>query len=289
MSTSAENSQQLLKLDLGCGSCKKEGTIGLDILDTPGVDYVLNFEKDPLPFSDRSVGYVYSSHCLEHIANPIHIFAQISRVCADGARLEFWTPYAWENSAFIIDHKMFYNEDHYSHICLWYVDFWERTLNARWLLNEITYIIEPNILIELYDNKINLDFAIRYYKGIVKEFCVSIEVRHNYQGNIPNYKRTFAVNRYAQRYPIQTTSVQQVDDVKLQNAIEWFSSLHNSLPDKFEQLPIQLEADKADLQQTLIQLEQTQQMIQAMQSSKFWKMRTAWFKLKQAFGFKAES
>jgi hypothetical protein len=39
-----------LRLDLGCGSRKKEGTIGIDIQAQPSVDYVLNIQTEPLPF-----------------------------------------------------------------------------------------------------------------------------------------------------------------------------------------------------------------------------------------------
>ncbi|BAY62448.1 hypothetical protein NIES22_25220 [Calothrix brevissima NIES-22] len=213
-----------LKLDIGCGSCKKEGTIGIDILPQPGVDYVLNLETDNLPLADRSVDYVYSSHCLEHLKDPTKIFTEISRVCVDGAKLELWTPYAWENSAFIIDHKLFFNEDHYLHICVWYVDFWEKVLNARWILSEFTFIIEPHILVELYKNKINLDFALRYYKGIVKEFCAHIEVRREYQGEIIQPQRKFAVNRYAEKHVIASKGNISFKEDELKKAINWFTT-----------------------------------------------------------------
>src|ERR1700693_2608081 len=97
----AGNLPKLLKIDLGCGTNKKPGTIGLDILAIPGVDIVLNIENTPLPFRDHSVGYVHSSHFLEHTANFGKVFVEISRVCADGAQLELWTPYGWANSAFV--------------------------------------------------------------------------------------------------------------------------------------------------------------------------------------------
>ena len=170
-----------LKLDLGCGSCKKEGTIGIDIQSQPGVDYVVNFDLEPLPLPNKSAEYIYSSHCLEHLANPVKLLQEVSRVCIDCASVEFWTPYAWENSAFIYDHKTFFNEDHYLHMCVWYVDFWKNILNSRWILKDIVYIIDSSVLIDLYSNKINLDFALKYYKGIVKEFGVFIQVCHQYQ------------------------------------------------------------------------------------------------------------
>lgn len=213
-----------LKIDLGCGSCKKEGTIGLDIHAQPGVDYILNLQTEPLPFPDKSVEYVYSSHCLEHIADPTNLFAEISRVCIDGAKLELWTPYGWENSAFIIDHKLFFNEDHYLHMCVWFVNFWEKILKARWLLKEFTYIVEPDILIEFYNNRISLDFALRYYKGVVKEFCASIEVKRGYQGEILQPNRTFAVNRFSERYSIKSKPSKDTNLNELKKAIKWFSS-----------------------------------------------------------------
>jgi SAM-dependent methyltransferase len=216
-----------LKLDLGCGSCKKEGTIGIDILDQPGVDHVVNLQTEALPFSDQSVDYVYSSHCLEHLVDPTHVFAEVSRVCVDGAKLELWTPYAWENSAFIIDHKLFFNEDHYLHMCVWFVEFWEQILKARWLLKEFTYVVEPDILIELYRNKVDLDFAIRYYKGIVKEFCATIEVRRNYKDKITQPIKSFSSSRFSKRYPLKDKSSQYkklLGDYELNKAINWFSS-----------------------------------------------------------------
>jgi hypothetical protein len=51
------------------------------------------------------VSYVHSSHFLEHIRDPTLIFAEVGSVCADGACLDLWTPYAWSNAAFIINHK----------------------------------------------------------------------------------------------------------------------------------------------------------------------------------------
>nr|WP_290228019.1 class I SAM-dependent methyltransferase [Trichocoleus desertorum] len=215
---------QHLKIDLGCGFCKKEGTVGVDILAQPGVDYVLNLQTEPLPFPDQSVDYVYSSHCLEHISDPTRVFAEISRVCTDGAKLEFWTPYAWENSAFIIDHKLFFNEDHYLHMCVWFVDFWEKILKARWLLKEFTYIVEPDVLVELYKNQISLDFAVRYYKGVVKEFCANIEVKREYKGETIQPIKTFAVSRSAERYLIKSESDENPKSNDLKEAINWFSA-----------------------------------------------------------------
>lgn len=302
-----------LRLDLGCGSRKKEGTIGIDIQAQPSVDYVLNIQTEPLPFPDQSVDYVHSSHFLEHIDTAHHVvqvFKEISRVCVDGAALEFWTPYAWSNSAFIFGHNIFYNEDHYLHLCVWNSSFWQDQLKARWVLKEITYVIDPEILIELYRNKINVDFALKYYKDIVREFGVFIEVNRNYQGEIPPVKRTFTVERSAKRYPIDWSKTGW-QSVELENAFAWFSSGQiEQLPSQSHQvqteelLQVQLQQPQTEMERSRVQVQQTQDMaglqaqlqqtqlnwqqaearIQAMQTSKFWKLRTVWFNFKKSIG-----
>ena len=56
---------QYLKLDIGCGGNKKPGTLGLDYVQQPGVDYVIDLQTEKLPFASRSVEYIHSSHFLE--------------------------------------------------------------------------------------------------------------------------------------------------------------------------------------------------------------------------------
>src|SRR5881396_3738761 len=93
-----------LRIDLGCGSAKREGFVGLDYVDLPEVYHVLDLTTERFPFDDDSVDEVFSAHFLEHIDEPNHVFEEIGRICRDGARIEFWTPYAWTNDAFLYGH-----------------------------------------------------------------------------------------------------------------------------------------------------------------------------------------
>jgi SAM-dependent methyltransferase len=288
-----------LKIDLGCGLRKKAGTLGIDIYPHPGVDYVLDLQTEPIPCSDRSVEYVYSSHFLEHIKNPIPIFQEISRVCIDGAKLEFWTPYGWSNSAFIFGHELFFNEDHYLHLCVWHSDLWSKTLKARWLLKEFTYVIDPIVLVELYRHQTPIDFAIKYFKDCVREFGVLFEVRHEYKGDNFQPIRTFALDRSSKRYPIHTKNEADLNSIEIEQALRWLSSstLDKSLPYSmnsqldFEQSQFVPQDTHAELQQLRyqlqhkqVELQQARTLIEAMQTSKFWKLRNAWFKLKKLMG-----
>ena len=191
-----------LRIDIGCGSVKKEGTIGIDIVPGAGVDHVLDVLGQPLPFPDRSVAYVHSSHFLEHVNDPSALFVEITRVARDGATLEFWTPYAWENSAFIIGHKMFFNEDHYLHMCVWFVDFWENILKARWLLKEFTYVIHPDVALDLRRRQVPFEHALRYFKGVVKEWGVILEVRRDKPAPEARPRRTIALERNGERWEL---------------------------------------------------------------------------------------
>jgi SAM-dependent methyltransferase len=226
-----------LRIDLGCGSVKKEGTLGLDIQPSPGVDYVVDLEKRQLPFDDRSVAYVHSSHFLEHVRDPTRIFGEIGRVCADKARVELWTPYAWSNPAFIIDHKFFYTEDVYLHMCVWFTDFWRNILGARWILDEFHYVIDPRTLRYLKESGVTLDFALRHLQNIVTEFCVYITVSRSDTdaGATPPVRRTFSTARHTPRYKVKadrfartfgTTGTEEFDaetEAAVQEAIRAFA------------------------------------------------------------------
>jgi len=60
---------QGIKLDIGCGSRKQDGFVGMDIREAPGVDIVQNLEKFPWSLPDESISLATASHVLEHI-NP---------------------------------------------------------------------------------------------------------------------------------------------------------------------------------------------------------------------------
>jgi SAM-dependent methyltransferase len=199
---SVEEAPGGLRLDLGCGSTKKEGTIGLDFQSLPGVDYVLDIESQPLPFADQSVEYVFSSHFLEHTYNPGNVLAEVGRVCIDGAQLEFWTPYAWHNDAFLPGHNIFFTEEYYRHICELFPDFWSELFHSRWVLNEVQYVIPEDVLHELSAQNISVAFAVKHLHNIVKEFGVHITVRHQPPPQVAPSRHTYSTNRNGQRHDL---------------------------------------------------------------------------------------
>jgi hypothetical protein len=179
------------KLDLGCGSCKKTGFIGLDVLKNQNVDIVTDLAKKRLPFKNNTVSEVFSSHFFEHIDSPSHILHEIIRVSIDNGKVEIWTPYLKSNDAFVFGHINFYNETIWRHICIDFPEIWFKDIEGALQLDRIQYVLSPEIESELKVLNIPLNFALRHMFNIATEFGVFMTVLKG-----PDAKTTAKVRRY---------------------------------------------------------------------------------------------
>lgn len=191
------------RIDLGCGGSKREGFIGIDRLPSPGVDCVIDLTREQLPFPDASVSHVYSSHFLEHIPVPNHVFMEIGRVCAEGAKIEFWTPYGFSNDAFLYGHAVFLTEEPWLHFCVRHRDHHFGMLGGRWLLNSINYVIQPAVEKDLARQRVPLPFAIKYLKNVVHEFGVDITFTRSLAAPPVEPVYTVAQTRFGKRTPLR--------------------------------------------------------------------------------------
>lgn len=80
-------------LDIGCGSKKAEGAVGMDIFGYPGVDIVHNVESYPWPLETSQFDKVICQHVIEHIDDVALFMKEVHRVCKDDAVVEFTTPH----------------------------------------------------------------------------------------------------------------------------------------------------------------------------------------------------
>jgi ubiquinone/menaquinone biosynthesis C-methylase UbiE len=80
-------------LDVGCGSNKYPGSLGIDIARIKGVDFVADVTAG-LPFKDSSIDGVYASHVLEHFDDLVGVMNEIWRVCKPGGRVYITVPHA---------------------------------------------------------------------------------------------------------------------------------------------------------------------------------------------------
>jgi SAM-dependent methyltransferase len=199
MAPGTDDGNAPLRLDLGCGNAKRPGFVGLDVFPGEQVDHVLDLTADPFPFADDTVDEVFSAHFLEHIEEPNHVFSEIGRVCRDGARIEFWTPYAWTNEAFLYGHLHGITEEMWTHLGLSHRDIYAAMLRGHWLLVRFIFVIDQVIIDDLARHDVELDFAVRYYKGVVREFGVEAEYRADLATPARVPERVYATERFGPR------------------------------------------------------------------------------------------
>ncbi len=107
-----------LKLDLGCGTNKQKGFIGVDFAPLRGVDIRMDLEKYPWRrFKTGCVSEVYMSHFAEHISDFNRFFAEVWRVCAHNATVTVVVPYLHSDRAFQDPtHKQFISEHRWAYL-----------------------------------------------------------------------------------------------------------------------------------------------------------------------------
>lgn len=138
-----------ITLDIGCGLGEfvryRKGSVGVDInpynvafARENGLN-VVQMDVDLLPFQDDSFDSVVLDNVLEHIANPLPLSEEISRVIKDNGRLIVGVPgtlgYTMDKT-----HKKFYSEPElvnffvnagYSVDCCFHTPFRSRLMDAK--------------------------------------------------------------------------------------------------------------------------------------------------------------
>jgi SAM-dependent methyltransferase len=80
-------------LDVGCGSKKYPGSVGVDISADTDADVVHDLDRFPYPFEDDSFDQVLMQDVIEHVREPIKVMDELHRICAPGARIQLRTPH----------------------------------------------------------------------------------------------------------------------------------------------------------------------------------------------------
>ena len=80
-------------LDVGCGSAKFPGAVGMDISADTDADVVHDLNTFPYPFADGRFDQVLMQDVLEHVAEPIKVIDELVRICRPGARIQLRTPH----------------------------------------------------------------------------------------------------------------------------------------------------------------------------------------------------
>lgn len=172
-----------MKIDIGCGSKKKEGFIGIDQYAMPGVDKVCKIGKEPLPFEDNSVEEVYSSHFIEHLNSEerVQFYNEIYRVMKVGAKATLIAPHWNSNRAYgdpthqwppVSEMSFYYisrdwRKTQAPHTDIeWNKDGFNCNFEATW-----GYNLHPTLVIR---NQEYQQFAISFYKEAAQDIIVTL-------------------------------------------------------------------------------------------------------------------
>jgi SAM-dependent methyltransferase len=80
-------------LDVGCGSAKTPGAVGLDISSDTDADVVHDLDVFPYPLEDASFDQILLQDVLEHVREPIRLFEELHRIAKPRARIQLRTPH----------------------------------------------------------------------------------------------------------------------------------------------------------------------------------------------------
>lgn len=92
-------------INLGCGNSPIANAVNMDL---PKWDA----DKDPIPFSDKTVMQIHAYHFLEHVKDPIRMLLECQRVLIPGGHMNIIVPYYKSQMASQdLDHKHFFTEE----------------------------------------------------------------------------------------------------------------------------------------------------------------------------------
>jgi predicted SAM-dependent methyltransferase len=81
------------KLDVGCGSRKRKGYIGMDIVAIPGVDIVHNMNISPWPIETGVVSEIIFDDVLEHSKEFLTILSEVYRISKNQCIVKISVPH----------------------------------------------------------------------------------------------------------------------------------------------------------------------------------------------------
>src|ERR1044072_7519687 len=89
-------------LDIGCGSNKVPGAIGMDINPRTAADVIHDLDDLPYPFDDHAFDEVIGRHVIEHVQDRMEVIGELPRITRAGWLVNLVAPH-WTNPDFATD------------------------------------------------------------------------------------------------------------------------------------------------------------------------------------------
>ncbi|MFX0059066.1 MAG: methyltransferase domain-containing protein, partial [Candidatus Heimdallarchaeota archaeon] len=173
MPQTQSNEIQKKILDVGCGTDKEPGAIGIDIANLPGVDIVQDLNVFPWgELEDESFDEIYMKDTIEHLDDPVGVMRECYRLLKDGGKLYVRVTY-WNHKYSFSDptHKHAFSEISFKFFVgewrAYYMDFQFKNLN-------IDYIFDPNAIKKFGKNPKKLIEKAYFYCNIIQGMNITL-------------------------------------------------------------------------------------------------------------------
>jgi SAM-dependent methyltransferase len=83
----------MLTIDIGCGTAKTPGAVGLDCLPLQGVDIVCDLARFPWPLADNSTDLVIFNHSIQYLGPFERLLEELKRICKNDSLIEIRSPH----------------------------------------------------------------------------------------------------------------------------------------------------------------------------------------------------
>jgi SAM-dependent methyltransferase len=81
-------------LDVGCGSSKYPGAVGVDISPDTDADHVVDLDHPPYEALETGAfDQILCQDVIEHVDEPLRVMEELHRIAAPGARIQLRTPH----------------------------------------------------------------------------------------------------------------------------------------------------------------------------------------------------
>jgi SAM-dependent methyltransferase len=89
-------------LDIGCGTNKVAGAVGMDVNPRTHADVIHDLDDLPYPFADDAFDEVIGRHVIEHVRDPMAVMCELHRITKPGGKVKLLAPH-WTNPDWATD------------------------------------------------------------------------------------------------------------------------------------------------------------------------------------------
>jgi SAM-dependent methyltransferase len=114
-------------INLGCGTRKEKGHIGVDIVKWPDTDVVWDLNDHPYPFENESADMIIAEEIIEHLKDPKRFMEEVHRILKPGGKVRVTT-----NNKNSLINKMFKTYNVKNHISLQSPESMKALLGSGW-------------------------------------------------------------------------------------------------------------------------------------------------------------